>query len=414
MPGAPSTLPTQQLIRQAVSQLGSDPLTEAALRQTIFPLFSRVLARDADEIVLTNHSLGRPLDCTAQDMAEAANVWFEDRGDAWSQWLAELASFRAETASLCGAARADCIVPKASAGQGLRAVLNSYATPPHILASRGEFDSIDMLLRHYADCGRATVSWLDTPTAEMTLAEALARQCRPGIDLVVVSLVSFADGRLLQGVQNLITAAHAAGARVLLDVYHAYGAVPLHLGELRADYAVAGSYKYLRGGPGACWLYIAPHLLDAGARTLDTGWFAQTHATTGGAPSLAEGGDAWLESTFSPAAFYQARAGLALTQGLGVERLHDYNRRQKADLSARLSACGIAHLGSGDAFGAFLTIPHAQPATLVDALRKRGMRADARRAGVRLCPDILTTSAQLAAAANSLELALDDLVLEQI
>lgn len=392
-------------IAQTVRHIGDGPLTPTALAEHIFPLFSRVLARDGDELFLCNHSLGRPLDCTAQDMAEAADVWFADRGDAWGKWLAELSAFRAATAYLVGVGRPDCIVPKASAGQGLRAVLNSYTTTPHVLSTSAEFDSIAMLLRHYATQGRAEVSWVDARADGHIHVQDLIQQCRPGIDLLVVSLVFFADAQLLQGIEELINAAHAVGARVLLDVYHAYGILPLDLSALQVDYAVAGSYKYLRGGPGACWLYIAPHLLDAGETTLDTGWFAQ--AETGDKPpALKDGGDGWLESTFSPVAFYQARAGLALTQALGVERLRAYNLQQKAKLSALLKVHGIRHQGAGSDYGAFLTIPHTDPPALVQALKRLGVRSDARRAGLRLCPDILTTETQLELAADKLTQAL--------
>ena len=56
-------------VHNAVHSLGSGPLTEEGLRAHIFPLFSRVLTRD--EIYLANHSLGRPLDCMADDVREA-------------------------------------------------------------------------------------------------------------------------------------------------------------------------------------------------------------------------------------------------------------------------------------------------------------------------------------------------------
>ncbi len=50
--------------------LGTGPLTEAGVREWIRPLFSRVLARE--EVYLANHSLGRPLDQMAADVAEGA------------------------------------------------------------------------------------------------------------------------------------------------------------------------------------------------------------------------------------------------------------------------------------------------------------------------------------------------------
>ena len=58
------------------------------------------------------------------------------------------------------------------------------------------------------------------------------------------------DGPGDAGAAAIVAAAHRAGARVLLDVYHSLGVLPVDLTALDVDFAVGGSYKYLRGGPG--------------------------------------------------------------------------------------------------------------------------------------------------------------------
>ena len=254
---------------------GSAPLTEAFVRERIAPLFSRALTEQRARIYLANHSLGRPLDATEDDVREGLGAWYARQGDAWDDWGAEMAAFRARLASLAGAPRTDCIVPKTSAGQGLRAVLNSYDRVPRVVATRGEFDSLDVILREYANRGRASVAFVE-PNADglFEAAEAMGAIAR-GTDLVVLSHVMFQTGQLLPELPAIVAAAHRADARVLLDVYHSLGVLPVDLAGLDVDFAVGGSYKYLRGGPGACFLYVAPRHLDAGIRTLDIGWFAK-------------------------------------------------------------------------------------------------------------------------------------------
>ncbi|GLR12730.1 class V aminotransferase [Chitinimonas prasina] len=388
---------THTHITHAVAALGDGPLSEPALAAHIHPLFKQVLARDSHEIYLANHSLGRPLDATAADMAEGSATWFEQLDDAWGPWWSEMEAWRAATANLLGVARGDCIVPKTSAGQGLRAVLNSYAGTPRVLSTEAEFDSIDHILKQYAAQGRAELHWV-VPDAQglIQVDELIARL--DGMDLVVVSQVFFASGQVLQDIPRLIAAAHARGVRVLLDVYHGYGVLPLDLASLGVDYAIAGSYKYLRGGPGVCWLYVSPTMLDAGHTTLDTGWFAKRQPFAYRRPmppEFAAGGDAWLESTFNPLGFYQARAGLALVTAMGVARLRAYSLQQKGYLSDLLSTHGIRHFGVGEEAGAFITIPHADPMALASQLKTAGINGDARAAGLRLCPDLLNTEAQM-------------------
>jgi kynureninase len=57
-------------LQRAMSGLGAGSLDQDAIRQHIAPLFSRVLS--GNSLYLANHSLGRPLDAMAGDLAEAA------------------------------------------------------------------------------------------------------------------------------------------------------------------------------------------------------------------------------------------------------------------------------------------------------------------------------------------------------
>src|SRR5271170_5718578 len=97
-------------IEQAVAALGPGALQETAIERHIAPLFSRVLSNG--RVYLANHSLGRPLDAMAEDLAEATALWYSRLGDAWNAWLDERQAFRARLATLIGAPRVDCIIPK--------------------------------------------------------------------------------------------------------------------------------------------------------------------------------------------------------------------------------------------------------------------------------------------------------------
>ncbi len=372
-----------------------EPLTEAWLREQVWPRFSRVRTEHRG-IYLANHSLGRPPDRVAADVMHALNAWYRAMGEAWTEWQAARERFRALVAQLVGATRADCIIPKTSAGQGLRAVLNALEGgkrgkrgKPHVVASDGEFDSIDFILRVYREKGRIELRL--TPWRDMSVGNA---------DLVVLSSVMFRSGERVANLGKLIRAARASGALVLLDVYHHAGALPLDLAALEVDFAIGGSYKYLRGGPGACWLYVRPGLVET-MRTLDTGWFAK-HEPFGyertDPPQFGAGGDAWLEST-PPV---QALAGLEMTLELGVDRLREYSLAQKQLLHDYLARQNVAAAGVGDDFGAFITVTHPQAEKLAQDLAAHGVVADARGEHLRLCPDILNSEAELAQGAAAL------------
>jgi kynureninase len=391
------------MITDAIAALGPGPLTEAGLAKHVFPLFSRVLA--TDRIYLENHSLGRPLDQTADDLHEACVLWQTKLGDAWDDWLAERECSRARLARLIHAPRADCIVPKTDAGQGLRTVLNALPGTPRVISTRGEFDSIDVILRQYAARGRITVTWVEPDIAQVIAA--LDAGGGGGADLVVVSQVLFMTSKILHHVDQLAAACRAAGARLLVDAYHAVGVIPVDVTDLGADFLIGASYKYLRGGPGAGYLYISPAMLESGLTPLDTGWFAKDDPFAFARPDpprFAPGGSAFLESTAPIFTYYQARAGQQFTLAIGVARLRAYSLDQLARFKGYLAELGVSAEGGGSDYGAFLTIRSERAREVVAKLADRGVDADSRGNLVRVCPDCLTTDEQLRRAALSISL----------
>lgn len=378
-------------------------LSEADLIVHVHPLFTRVLARD--EIYLANHSLGRPLDMTAHDVQEAMETWYRNLDEAWEDWMAEIQAFRQRTATLIGAPRPDCIAPKTSAGQGLRTVLNASPAGMRVVTTRGEFDSIDFILKVYAQAGRIDLKVVDPDETGRFHADALLEALGDEPGLIVVSMVMFGSGQVVTGLDRMITQAQARGARVLLDLYHAVGVLPLDVAALGADFAIGGSYKYLRGGTGACWLYLHPRHLDGSLMPLDTGWFAKRDPfgyERHDPPLFGPGGDAFLESTPPILPVYQARAGQELMLALGVSRLRAYSLAQQQMLVSELEAAGVSAVGGREDHGAFVVVSHPEAPALARRLKAMGVNTDARGTSLRLCPDLLNTEEDLRKAARCL------------
>ena len=390
-------------IQEAIDKLPSGALSEEAVQRHIAPLFSRTLA--SDRIYLANHSLGRPLDKMAEDVREGIVLWETKLGDAWDEWLAEQDAYRGRIAALIGAPRVDCVVPKTSAGQGLRAILNVLHGRPRVLSTRGEFDSIDLILKQYAALGRIEMEWLEPDSEGRFTVGNMVQKLRFGVDLVVISQVMFMDGQIVHDLPILADACHAVGARLFVDAYHAVGVIPVDVAAMHADFAIGGSYKYLRGGPGACFLYISPEALATGLRVLDTGWFARED-TFGyerhDPPLLRAGGDAFLESTPPVLTYYQARSGQMFALALGVERMRAYGLEQLRCLKGYLRDVGIDAIGADSGHGAFLAVRLDDAAGISAKLAEQGVITDARGSWLRLCPDCLTRDEELRKSASRL------------
>jgi kynureninase len=339
---------------------------------------------------------------------------------AWGAWLDAMTDYRARVARLIGRSRPDAVVPKTAAGQGFRAVLNALPHEcPTIVATSGEFDSIDFTLRTYARKRRARVRWVRPDDRGLFHAEDIIDAIGDDTDLVMMSQAIFATGQVVEGIEAVVAAAHAHNAEIVLDTYHTAGVLPLDeeggLDDLGVDFAIGGNYKYTRGGPGACWLAIHDrHLREAGPApagslyTLDTGWFAK-HDTFAYArpetPELSEGGDAWLESTPPFLLPYQARAGLELVEALGLRRLRAYSLHQQATLAEALRSEGVEPRLI-EPRGAFLLVPHPDAMAMSSRLKEAGVNTDARpcpsgtTGHIRLCPDLLNTDDELRRAAG--------------
>jgi kynureninase len=395
--------------------MSQNPLSQESIHREFRPLFSRVLGSNEGSAYLANHSLGRPLDACFANIARGAGAWADKLDAAWTntEWLGEALKFRSLIGQLLGLSDPTAVVLKTSAGQGLRAVLNSFPVDKviKVVATRGEFDSADFILKAYSEAGRINVRWVEPGTYEggvhlFDTCDVLSA-IDDSTDLVAVSAVMFGTGQILKGIEEIIAKAHRHGALALVDAYHALGVFPFSMKDLGADFCVGGCYKYLRGGPGACFLAIAPHILASKRKTLDTGWFAKKDTFTYqrlDSAERGEGGDAWLESTPPVLVPYQATPGLEFTLSIGMDRIRTYMNSVLADLRETFLRADLPVFipNNPDDWGGFSLIPNAGATELCERLRTHNVVTDARRDFVRFGPDLLTTHDEIEQAATAL------------
>ena len=100
--------------------------------------------------------------------------------------------------------------------------------------------------------------------------------------------------------------------------------------------------------------------------------------------------------------FYQARAGQIFTLAMGVERLRAHSLGMQLRLTGLLRDCGFAVQGGTEDRGAFVVVVDDRAERWARQLLGAGIVTDARSRCLRLCPDMLTTDSELAAAAEAL------------
>ena len=212
--------------------------------------------------------------------------------------------------------------------------------------------------------------------------------------LVPLSHVVFKSG-YVQDVAAVVRRAHEVGALVVADLYQSAGTVPVDVAGWDVDFATGGSVKWLCGGPGAGYLYVAPRL-HASLRPRITGWMAHEHPFDFKTGPIDYAADAsrFLHGTPSVPALYAARAGYEIVQSIGVAAIRRKSERQVQMILDLALAHGITPRTAPTARErggmVILDVPHAEAVTR--ELLRREVLVDYRPgAGIRLSPHFYTT-----------------------
>ena len=228
--------------------------------------------------------------------------------------------------------------------------------------------------------------------------------------LVPLSHVIFRSG-FVQDVAAIVQRAHEVGAYVVADLYQSAGTVPVDVTAWDVDFATGGSVKWLCGGPGAGYLYVAPRL-QARLSPRVTGWMAHEHpfAFTPGAMEYATGVTRFLHGTPAVPALFAARAGYSVVEALGVDAIRRKSVRQIQLLMDRARAQGLRPRTPDDPDRrggmAILDVPNGE--AVARELLRREILVDHRPgAGIRYSPHFYTTDDEILGAIDQTRQILD-------
>lgn len=227
----------------------------------------------ADTIYLDGNSLGPVTHAARQALIDTVDdEWGAQLIGAWNSadWVHLPSRVGALIAPLIGAGVDDvicCDSTSINLAKVMAAALDLRATRSRVVSERGNFPTdLYMAERCAARAGHGQhVTWVDSAADIEALID----------DDLAVLMLTHVDYRTgdMHDMKALTARAHAVGALVVWDLAHSAGAVPVHLADADADFAVGCGYKYLNGGPGApAFLYVSPALQSEASQPL-AGWF---------------------------------------------------------------------------------------------------------------------------------------------
>jgi kynureninase len=370
--------------------------------------------RVAERLLLTGHSHQAWPDVALEGQIEAFEDAARDVDDKWERAFAKADDVRGGYRRLLGDPGGEIALGTSTHELVLRFLSAlDLRGRPRLVSTDGEFHT---LRRQLARLGEDHLEVIRLPAEPaQTLAERLAGAVDERTSAVLVSAVLFETARIVPELGALADACARVGSELLVDVYHALGAVPFAIGDrgLGSAWIVGGGYKYLQLGEGNCFLRLPAHAGDL--RPVITGWYAEFAQLAGehdpARVAYGTGAERFAGATYDPTSHYRAARVMRFfeEQDLTPEHLRSSYRRQVDLLAARFDALGAPDdLITRDRatplehFGGFLALRSPVAGDLRRALAQRGVLADSRDTWLRLGPAPYLADEQLEAAVELL------------
>ena len=357
---------------------------------------------------LVSNSLGAMPASTADRLAEYAESWNTLGVKAWAaRWWQLPLEVGNVAAPLIGApAGSVAMVPTVSQAQ---AMIVSALTYTHdrdeIVMTALDFPSVRYVTDELAPKLGARVTVVDSDDNIGIDVQRVVDAITSRTTLVAISHVLFKSAYIMD-VAPIIAKAHAVGALVLLDAYHAVGVIPVDVIALGVDFYMGGVLKWLCGGPGGCFLWVSPELSQS-LRPVLTGWQAHQRPFAF-EPTLEPASEAWrwLGGTPTVPALYAALDGPAIIGEAGMTAIRAKSQRQTARLIELADTRSFAVHAPRDPQRRGGTVAFDVPngSAVAQALLSRDIVIDYRPgAGIRVAPHFYTTDEELETAVTVLD-----------
>jgi kynureninase len=352
---------------------------------------------------LISHSLGAMPRGTFERLQSYAETWATRGVRAWAEgWWDMPLTVGDEVGRIIGA-DAGTVVMHQNVSVCMSVILSCFDTTPDtrrnkVVYSELEFPSVMYAYEAHARDGRFRIEKVKSDDGVTVPLERLLAAIDEETLLVPLSHVLFKSASL-QDARAVTERAHEVGALVVLDTYQSAGTVPFSVKELDVDFATGGSVKWLCGGPGAGYLYVAPRL----QQTLEpkvTGWMAhESPFAFEDAPiHYAEGAARFLHGSPAIPALYAAESGYKIINEIGVPEIRAKNVRQTQRLIESAEEAGFKVTSPRDPArrGGTITIAVEHAPAVTRELVRREIIVDYRPdAGVRVSPHFYTKDEEI-------------------
>lgn len=344
----------------------------------------------ADSHYLLNHSVGRPLKTIEKAFKDNfLSPWQNSGKEPWANWLEVINNFQFALSSLFNAPAVE-FCPQVNLSSSLTKIIMSLASLNKdgvvILMSEIDFPSMGFALQK-ALPKSAEIRFINK-SLDITDANVWQQHLTHDIDLVFVSNAYSNTGQLAP-VKEVTSLAKEQGIISVLDIAQSAGVIPLDLQDVRPDFMIGSSVKWLCGGPGAAYLWVNPDIIEQ-CQPKDVGWFSHENPFEfdihhfnynqsamkfwGGTPSIAP--------------FALASHSIQYFATLGASHVRTHNQKMIDLIVAEFEYQTVSPLNKETRSGTVILDFKDKQTAIMNALSHANISVDARHLGMRVSTHI--------------------------
>ena len=221
---------------------------------------------------LLNHSIGRCLKSTEESLHQTFfSAWEKD--EPWNDWLGIIDNFRSALGALFNAPSEE-FCPQTNLSSAITKIIMSLDILKQpgaaVLMSEIDFPTIGFALQH-ALPDSCQLRYIPK-TLDITDANVWNEYLKTDVTMAVLTHAYSNTGQLAP-LNDIVKRAKERGILPIIDVAQSAGIVPIDLDQLKPNFMVGSSVKWLCGGPGAAYLWVNAEQIE-GCRPKDVGWFS--------------------------------------------------------------------------------------------------------------------------------------------
>jgi selenocysteine lyase/cysteine desulfurase len=233
-----------------------------------------------------------------------------------------------------------------------------------------------------------------------TWTEAVLGAISDKTAIIATAHMHWANGEVLD-LMAVRAAADKVGAALVLDLTQSLGALPFKADEIKPDFAVAASYKWMMGPYTSAFLYVDPKWQDG--RPMEFNWMNRKGSEN--FSKLTEYVDAYQPGALrydmgekaNPALLGGVSAALTQVLDWGIDNIAQTLRVKTDYLADELSAIGLAPMGPSIRAPHYLGVafPTPPPPDILASLASEDIYVSIRGDFMRVTPHLFVTDADM-------------------